>query len=71
MKKQLKNLDDWIKSWQTSTDLDALKNDLEHIDQVYENLRQELGRMLMSAEMLEIQEILESRVDELSDKVAA
>jgi hypothetical protein len=34
MKKQLKNLDDWIKSWQTSTDLDALKNDLEHIDQV-------------------------------------
>ncbi|NOZ60287.1 MAG: hypothetical protein GXO74_01260 [Calditrichaeota bacterium] len=71
MKRQTKNLDDWIKAWQTSSDLESLRNDLEHIDKVYENVRQELGRVLMSAEMLEIQEILENRIEELSDKVAA
>ena len=70
MKRQAKNLDDWIKIWNSSTDLDALKNDLEHIDQVYEEIRQSLGRVLMSAEMLEIQETIENRIDELA-KVAA
>ena len=71
MKRQKKNLDDLLKVWQSSSDLKALQKDLEHIDAVFENVSSELGRALMSAEMLEIQETIENRIEELMDKVAA
>ena len=56
-----------------SNDLKGLKNSLEHIDNLYEELRTSMGRVLMSMEMIEIQEILENRIEELenANKVAA
>ena len=74
MKKNLKSLTDWKKEWHKSTDLNYLNNSLDHIDELYEQVRNSIGRILMSAEMLEIQEILEERIEELSvkgEKVAA
>ncbi len=76
MKKQYKNLADWKKQWLQSTDLKALKKSLNHIDKLYEEVRNSIGRVLMSMEMIEIQEILENRIEELtahqkSNKVAA
>jgi chaperonin cofactor prefoldin len=76
MKKQYKNLADWKKYWLQSTDLNALRKSLNHIDRVYEEVRNSIGRVLMSMEMIEIQEVLENRIEELtvqqkSTKVAA
>jgi len=76
MKKQYKNLADWKKLWLHSTDLNALRKSLNHIDKVYDEVRNSIGRVLMSMEMIEIQEILENRIEELtsqqkSSKVAA
>ncbi|MHA1845693.1 MAG: hypothetical protein ACTSWE_15655 [Promethearchaeota archaeon] len=68
MKKEFKSLADWKKEWQTTTDLKSLKNTLDHIDELYEKVRNSIGRILMSSEMLEIQEILEDRIEELSNK---
>jgi hypothetical protein len=73
MKKDRKSLADWKKEWQNSTDLKSLTRSLDHIDELYEKVRNSIGRMLMSAEMMEIQEILEEKIDQLmtKDKVAA
>ena len=73
MRKDMKSLADWKKEWQKSTDLKALKMSLDHIDKLYDMIRNSIGRMLMAMEMMEIQEILEERVDELvkQNKVAA
>lgn len=74
MKPKNKNLADWKKEWLTSTDLKALKNSMEHADELYEKVRNSIGRMLMSVEMIEIQEIIEERIEKLSaeeNKVAA
>jgi len=76
MKKQFKNLADWKKLWLQSTDLKALRRSLNHIDKVYEEVRNSMGRVLMSMEMIEIQEVLENRIEELTaqqkaSKVAA
>lgn len=76
MKKQQKNLADWKKLWLRSNDLQNLRSSLNHIDKVYEEVRSSIGRVLMSMEMIEIQEILENRIEELtirqeSSKVAA
>jgi chaperonin cofactor prefoldin len=66
MKRQYKNLADWKKQWLHSSDLDALKQSLNHIDKLYEEVRSSIGRVLMSMEMIEIQEILENRIEELT-----
>lgn len=68
MKRQYKNLADWKKQWLHSTDLIALKSSLNHIDKLYEEVRNSIGRVLMSMEMIEIQEILENRIEELTLK---
>ncbi len=66
MKRQYKNLADWKKQWLHSSDLVALKQSLNHIDKLYEEVRSSIGRVLMSMEMIEIQEILENRIEELT-----
>ncbi len=73
MKKDLTSLADWKKEWRNSTDLKSLKQSLDHIDELYEQVRNSIGRVLMSAEMMEIQEILEEKIDQLmtKDKIAA
>lgn len=76
MKRQYKNFADWKKQLKQSTDLIALRRSLNHIDKLYDEVRGSLGRVLMSMEMIEIQEILENRIEELTDhqkttKVAA
>lgn len=76
MKGQHKNLADWKKLWLQSNDLQNLTKSLNHIDKLYEEVRNSIGRVLMSMEMIEIQEILENRIEELtirqkSSKVAA
>ena len=72
MKKNIKSLADWKKEWQNSTDLQTLKISLDNIDELYDKVRGSIGRMLMSMEMIEIQEIIEDRIEELSkNKVAA
>ncbi len=76
MKKQYKNFVDWKKQLKQSTDLIALNRSLNHIDSLYDEVRGSIGRVLMSMEMIEIQEILENRIEELvnqqkSAKVAA
>lgn len=68
MEKRFKNLADWKKQWQRSTDLKALQRSLKHIDQLYDEVRHSLGRVLMSMEMIEIQEVLENRIEELSSQ---
>jgi len=72
MKTSAKNLADWKKEWQHSTDLQLLKNSMDNIDELYDNVRNSIGRILMSMEMIEIQEIIEDRIEELTkNKVAA
>ncbi len=74
MKPKSKSLADWKKEWQNSKDLKSLKISLEHIDELYEMVRNSIGRILMSAEMIEIQEIIENRIEKLTSnqsKVAA
>ena len=66
MKGQQKKLADWKKQWMHSNDLGTLKTSLNHIDKVYEEVRSSIGRVLMSMEMIEIQEILENRIEQLS-----
>ncbi len=68
MKRQIKNFAEWKKQLKQSNDLIALKRYLNHIDKLYEEVRNSLGRVLMSMEMIEIQEILENRIEELSDQ---
>lgn len=65
MEKRFKSLSDWKKIWQQSTDLKALQNSMNQIDKLYEEVRDSLGRVLMSMEMIEIQEILDNRIEEL------
>lgn len=72
MKKDIKSLADWKKEWQSATDLQTLKSSIDHIGELYEKVRNSIGRMLMSVEMIEIQEIIEGRIEELTkNKVAA
>ena len=71
MKRQYKNLADWKKLWLQSNDLQNLTRSLNHIDKVYEEVRNSIGRVLMSMEMIEIQEILENRIEELTIKQKA
>ncbi len=72
MEKNIKSLADWKKEWQHSTDLHLLTHSMDHIDELYEKVRNSIGRMLMSMEMIEIQEIIEDRIEELTkSKVAA
>ena len=59
-------LPDWPNYWNDSTDLNYLLNVQENIHNVYNDIRNSLGRVLMSEEMLEIQESLELRIEELS-----
>jgi len=68
MKRQVKNLTDWKKQWLQSNDLNALKRSLNHIDKLYEEIRSSMGRVLMSMEMIEIQETLENRIEQLADR---
>ncbi len=68
MKRQFKNFAEWKKQLKQSTDLIALQRSLNHIDKLYEEVRNSLGRVLMSMEMIEIQEILENRIEELTDQ---
>ncbi|MDZ7331907.1 MAG: hypothetical protein ONB13_00235 [candidate division KSB1 bacterium] len=68
MKKQIKNFAEWKKQLKQSTDLIALQRSLNHIDKLYEEVRNSLGRVLMSMEMIEIQEILENRIEELTEQ---
>ena len=68
MKPRSKRLADWKKEWQTSNDLILLKKSLDHIDELYEMVRNSIGRILMSAEMIEIQEIIEERIEKLASK---
>ncbi len=60
----------WLKYWNNTEDLDYLIHAQENIDEVYAQLREELGRGLMSEEMLELQESLEQRIEELKKKAA-
>ncbi len=72
MKKNATSLNDWKKEWQNSTDLEILKTSIDHIDELYVKVRNSIGRMLLSMEMIEIQEIIEERIEELTkNKVAA
>ncbi len=76
MKRQYKNFVDWKKQLKQSNDLITLERSLNHIDRLYDEVRGSIGRVLMSMEMIEIQEILESRIEELvgqqkATKVAA
>ena len=71
MKRQYKNFVDWKKQLKQSTDLITLKKSLNHIDRLYDEVRGSIGRVLMSMEMIEIQEILENRIEELADQEKA
>jgi len=68
MKRQVKNLADWKKQWLQSNDLSALERSLNHIDKLYDEIRSSIGRVLMSMEMIEIQETLENRIEQLADR---
>jgi hypothetical protein len=60
----------WLSYWNATTDLDYLLYAQDNIDKVYTEIRGTLGRSLMSEEMLELQESLDERIDQLK-KIAA
>lgn len=62
---------DWLNYWNEVEDLNILHNARKNISLTYSEIKNKIGRVLMSEEMLEIQESLEDRIDELSKKVAA
>ena len=62
-----KNIPDWRNYWNDTTDLNLLLNARDNIHNVYNEIRSSIGRVLMSEEMLEIQEALEQRIDELQE----
>jgi hypothetical protein len=66
MEKRFKNLTDWKKVWQHSADVEALQHSMNQIDKLYEEVRNSIGRVLMSMEMIEIQEIIENRIEALT-----
>ena len=68
MRKSIKSLADWKKEWQNSTDSQMLETSLDHIDETYQKVGNSLGRNLLSMEMMEIQEVLEERVEQLASK---
>ena len=61
------NLPDWLNYWNDWEDLSALLKVRDNIDDVYDELRDSIGRALMSEEMLELQESLEKRIDDLTE----
>jgi len=61
-----KNSPHWLTYWDAETDLKYLLKARDNIHNVYSEIRSSIGRVLMSEEMLEIQESLEQRIDELS-----
>lgn len=71
MKRQYKNFADWKKQLKQSTDLIFLRRSLNHIDKLYDEVRGSLGRVLMSMEMIELQETLENRIEELNNQQKA
>ena len=62
-----KSLPDWLNYWNEWEDLSALLKVRDNIDDVYDELRDSIGRALMSEEMLELQESLEKRIDDLTE----
>ncbi|MBD3287990.1 hypothetical protein GF337_04230 [candidate division KSB1 bacterium] len=60
-----RNSTNWLTYWDDADDLKYLENALDNISQVYEEIKSSIGRTLMSEEMLEIQESLETRIEEL------
>jgi hypothetical protein len=64
----------WVTYWNNVEDLNYLVNAYQNISHTYSEIKNEIGRTLMSEELLEIQESLEQRIDELqkkSQKIAA
>ncbi|MBN1154389.1 hypothetical protein JXB12_05650 [candidate division KSB1 bacterium] len=62
----------WHSYWDDYSNLNQLLKFRDNISNVYDNIRTTIGRVLMSEEMLEIQESLEERIDFLKkDKIAA
>jgi len=68
MKKKAPN---WLTYWDQYTDLDQLLKFRDNISSVYDNIRATIGRVLMSEEMLEIQESLEERIEVLKKEKKA
>jgi len=68
MRNNQKSFSDWKKEWMNSNDIKALTRSLENVDQLYDTVRNSIGRILMSAEMIEIQEIIEERIEKLKSK---
>ncbi|MBN2011744.1 hypothetical protein JW960_20615 [candidate division KSB1 bacterium] len=60
---------DWLNYWNSNDDLDYLLHAQDNIDEVYSDIRNSLGRALMSEEMLELQEALEERIEILEKKM--
>ena len=60
----------WLTYWNSNNDLDYLLYAQDNIDEVYTKIRNELGRSLMSEEMITLQEALEQRIEALEKKVA-
>lgn len=55
----------WLNYWNKSDDLDYLIKANDDIDNVYSKIKNDIGRILMSEEMIVIQESLEQRIGEL------
>ena len=60
----------WLTYWNSNNDLDYLLHAQDNIDEIYAKIRNDLGRSLMSEEMIELQESLEQRIEDLK-KIAA
>ena len=60
----------WLTYWKSNNDLDYLLYAQDNIDEVYTKIRDDLGRSLMSEEMMTLQEALEQRIEDLEKKVA-
>lgn len=56
---------DWHTYWNEVNDLKYLEDARDNISQIYSDIRNSIGRALMSEEMLELQESLEARIEEI------
>jgi len=56
----------WDKFWGKYKDLRALNNAYEHLDLIFKEIEAATGRILLSSDMIAIQEELINRIEQLS-----
>jgi predicted RNase H-like nuclease (RuvC/YqgF family) len=60
------NWGNWEKYWEEYDNLNALNQAYDHLDQVFHDIETKTGQILLSSDMVKIQEALINRIERLS-----